>query len=166
MTTDSIAAEIYSDLDSPSDTSETAISAWLRGKIGDLNTKIFTSYVKPSAGTDNIVDSDATDITILESAILKQMYNVYYYDRKVRQTLGAAAIDSFLELTSDEGTVRVLNKNEISKTYKTMKDSSQADLDDLIYNYKSKKASPSQIAGDDTESAQTSSYTTIYRSIQ
>jgi hypothetical protein len=86
-----------------------------------------------------------------ESSILKKMYVVHYYDQQIRSTVGAASTDPVVEVASDGSRVRKINKNELSKTYISLKKEEYSELIDLINAYKLRKASPVQVAGDDTE---------------
>ena len=85
-----------------------------------------------------------------EASILKKMYIVHYYDQQIRTTVGAASSDPVIEVASDGSRVRKINKNELSKTYLALKREEYMQLTDLINAYKLRKASPVQVAGDDT----------------
>jgi hypothetical protein len=85
-----------------------------------------------------------------EASILKKMYIVHYYDQQIRTTVGAASSDPVVEVASDGSRVRKINKNELSKTYISLKKEEYMELTDLINAYKLRKASPVQVAGDDT----------------
>ena len=89
-----------------------------------------------------------------ESSVLKKMYIVHYYDQQIRATVGAASSDPVVEVASDGSRVRKINKNELSKTYISLKKEEYAELTDLINAYKLRKCSPVQVAGDDTEVGQ------------
>ena len=85
-----------------------------------------------------------------ESSVLKKMYIVHYYDQQIRATVGAASSDPVVEVASDGSRVRKINKNELSKTYLSLKREEYGELIDLINAYKLRKSSPVQVAGDDT----------------
>ena len=89
-----------------------------------------------------------------EASILKKMYIVHYYDQQIRTTVGAASSDPVVEVASDGSRVRKINKNELSKTYLSLKREEYSELVDLINSYKLRKASPVQVAGDDTVAGQ------------
>ena len=89
-----------------------------------------------------------------EASILKKMYVVHYYDQQIRSTVGAASTDPIVEVASDGYRVRKINKNELSKTYISLKKEEYSELTDLINAYKLRKASPVQVAGDDTQGGQ------------
>ena len=85
-----------------------------------------------------------------EASILKKMYIVHYYDQQIRSTVGAASSDPVIEVASDGSRVRKINKNELSKTYISLKKEEYSELIDLINAYKLRNSSPVQVAGDDT----------------
>ena len=85
-----------------------------------------------------------------EAAILKKMYIVHYYDTQIRSTIGAASTDPIVEVASDGSRVRKINKNELSKTYLSLKREEYQELTDLVNAYKLRKSTPVQVAGDDT----------------
>ena len=78
------------------------------------------------------------------------MYNVHYYDQQLRSTLGAASNDPVVEVVSDGSKVRKINKNELSKTYASLKRQEYEELTDMINAYKLRLSAPVQVAGDDT----------------
>lgn len=143
-----VANEIFVELNEPSTTSIPAISFWLRGNIGQLNSRLHTNYS---------IDEDTLEFSIdlgdMEKAIFKKLYFIWYYDDFIRRNLGAAAFDSVLEVTSDGATVRLANKNEIAKTYATIKKDEIAALEALIRDYKIDKSGPVAVHGDDTIAA-------------
>ena len=89
-----------------------------------------------------------------EASVLKKMYIVHYYDQQIRSTVGAASSDPVVEVASDGSRVRKINKNELSKTYLSLKREEYNELTDLINSYKLRKSSPVQVAGDDTQVGQ------------
>jgi hypothetical protein len=105
-----------------------------------------------SVSGNNGTSSDPAIVAIQpeESSILKKMYVVHYYDQQIRSTVGAASTDPIVEVASDGSRVRKINKNELSKTYISLKKEEYSELIDLINAYKLRKASPIQVAGDDT----------------
>ena len=105
-----------------------------------------------SVAGDNGATADPVIVSIQaeESSVLKKMYIVHYYDQQIRATVGAASSDPVVEVASDGSRVRKINKNELSKTYISLKKEEYAELTDLINAYKLRKSSPVQVAGDDT----------------
>ena len=107
------------------------------------------------AGNDGVASVPAiVSIQAEEASILKKMYVVHYYDQQIRATVGAASSDPVVEVASDGSRVRKINKNELSKTYLSLKREEYGELIDLINAYKLRKASPVQVAGDDTQVGQ------------
>ena len=155
MNADDIATEIFTELGSPSTTTSSAISYWLKANVAALNSLINSTYVV--AGDAKIYYNDnsttpATEVimTADEAAILKKMYYVYDYANKVRNVLGASSWESVVEI-SDAGTrVRKVNKSEVGKTLHQAKIEEQKQLNDLVAAYKLKNSNPIQVAGDDT----------------
>ncbi len=103
------------------------------------------------SGDDGVASIPAiVSIQAEEASILKKMYVVHYYDQQIRATVGAASSDPVVEVASDGSRVRKINKNELSKTYLSLKREEYGELIDLINAYKLRKSSPVQVAGDDT----------------
>lgn len=155
MNADDIATEIFTELGSPSTTTSSAISYWLKANLGALNSLINSTYIVAGDGKIYYEDSSTDPVTEVimtadEAAILKKMYYVYDYDNKVRNVLGASSWDSVVEI-SDAGTrVRKVNKSEVGKTLHQAKIEEQKQLNDLAAAYKLKNSNPIQVAGDDT----------------
>jgi hypothetical protein len=159
MTITLIADEIYRELGSPSSLSVPSVAFWLRGHIGDVYNLLSTSYAISLTDGSTV----EPEINEEEKAIFKKLFNVYYYDLKIRENLGAASHD-ILEVVSDGASVRIVNKNEISKTYVALRKEESNELSNLVNKYNQNAASPLQVVGDDTssdDSTSTSYYETI-----
>lgn len=140
-----ISDELFRELGQPTTLSIPAISFWLKTNIGGLNSKIHAAYAIDS-DTDEIIPELGED----EKFILKKMYLVHFYDIQIRTTLGAASIDSIIEISTDGTSVRKVSKTEQGKYYQSAKGSEIRELDKLVHDYKSGQSSPVQVAGDDT----------------
>ena len=148
-----IADEIYRELGEPTDLSLPAISYWVRSNLGALNNYInmkfdvnSTSHEIEHTGHDGAVRI----IGLEEGAILKKMYYVHDYEKKLRSVLGAASQDAVIQI-SDLGTsIRKVNKNEVGKTFAQVKKQEMEELNRMIANYKIAASIPRQVAGDDT----------------
>ena len=140
-----ISTRISQNLGSPDYPTVGVINFWLRNNLGVLNNLLNTSYVID--GTDGSIEPDIGE---QEAGIFQSMYYVYYYSNKVRENLGAASIDSVLEVSENGALVRLTNKNEISKSYIQMKKQEQEDLNKLVTFYRSNHAVPGGIDGDDS----------------
>jgi len=153
-------------LTEPSTLSIPAIAYWVRSNVGELNNYLNTSFrvsyddfeiseqVEQSgrqpASYNSSVDNENLALKFEEKAVLKKMYNVHYYDQQLRSTLGAASNDPVVEVVSDGSKVRKINKNELSKTYASLKRQEYEELTDMINAYKLRLSAPVQVAGDDT----------------
>ena len=146
-----IADQIYRELDSPTDLSIPAISFWLRSNGGSLNNYLNTKFqVNSSLEIDNSEDT-TQEIGLEEVAIIKKMYLIHDYEKKLRSVLGAASLDAVIQI-SDLGTsIRKVNKNEVGKTFSQVKRQEQEELNRMISAYKISASCPRQVAGDDTE---------------
>ena len=161
-----IADEIFRELSEPSTLSIPAIAYWVRSNVGELNNYLNTSFrvsyddfeiseqVEQSgrqpASYNSSIDNENLALKFEEKAVLKKMYNVHYYDQQLRSTLGAASNDPVVEVVSDGSKVRKINKNELSKTYASLKRQEYEELTDMINAYKLRLSAPVQVAGDDT----------------
>ena len=143
-----IADEIFRELDQPKDVSIPQIAFWIRVNVGSLNNLINTEYA-----IDTTTLEISPDPGIQEKSILKRLYNVHYYNLKLRSTLGAVTLDTIVEVGSDGSYVKKANKNETSKVYVSIKKQEQDELNREIASYKLGKSAPIQVAGDDTISA-------------
>lgn len=140
-----IADEIFRELDQPKDISIPQIAFWIRVNVGSLNNLIHTEYA---------IDTSTLEISpdpgIQEKSILKRLYNIHYYNLKLRGSLGAVSLDTIVEVGSDGSYVKKVNRNETSKIYVSIKRQEQEELNKEIASYKTGKAKPIQVAGDDT----------------
>tara|TARA_B100001123_G_C15252353_1_gene1003260 strand:+ start:82 stop:585 length:504 start_codon:yes stop_codon:yes gene_type:complete len=147
-----IADEIYRELDSPTDLSIPAIGFWIRSNVGVLNNYISTNFEINSSLEIDSSDSDTLEeIGPKEVAILKKMYYVYDYEKKLRGVLGAASLDAVIQITDLGTSIRKVNKNEVGKTFAQVKKQEMEELHRMIAAYKIAASAPRQVAGDDTE---------------
>ncbi|MEK6880998.1 MAG: hypothetical protein AABY22_15375 [Nanoarchaeota archaeon] len=148
----SIAEEIYRSLSEPSDISSGSISLWLKDAIGSLNNLILTDFSIDTASGNEIIPA----LTDAEKSIIKKLYLIHYYTVFVSKNLGAASYDSVIEVDSDGAKVRLVNKNEIAKTYIALRKDETEELNKLITGYKNLNGIPLAIHGDDYISADAS----------
>lgn len=147
-----IATEIYIDSGSPTSTSIPAIAFWIRGKVGDINVLLFEDFhVDVIDGTYEIIDGNSTEIPIEAVAVIKKLYKIYDYEVSVRSNMNALATDSIIEVQDQGSSVRKVNRNEVSKTFVSLKNLEEESLQRLITSYRMRGASPTQVVGDDTE---------------
>jgi len=148
MTIQQTSEKIYETLNSPSDISVSSISAWQRDNLGALNNKIYVTFATNDAQTE--ITGECPSYTILEESIFMKMYDIYYYNKQIRAGLGVGGADIIREINSDGGIVRMVNKNEIAKTYRGIKTDASLELDGLVTKYLINRGEANQVAGDDT----------------
>tara|TARA_A100001201_G_C4092979_1_gene202773 strand:- start:1962 stop:2483 length:522 start_codon:yes stop_codon:yes gene_type:complete len=146
-----IASEIYEELGRPSSLSIPSISFWLRNNIGGLNNYINTQFSIASDDFEIIrtVDSAEAEISVYEKAVFKKMYFVHYYDQQIRVQL--ASSDNVVEVSQDGMSVRKVNKTEVIRHLTAIKKQENDELMAMVNAYKTNKAAPRQVAGDDTQ---------------
>lgn len=144
LTLSDIAEFTFEELNEASDISVTFISYWMRGKIGTLNNLLHTNFELTG---DSL--NFTPDITEEEASILQKMFEIYYYNKLVRTNLGAAANTPVTEISDSGATIRLVNKNEISKVWLGLKRDAENQLKALITAYLSDQSTPLQISGDD-----------------
>ena len=150
-----IADEIYRELNFPTDSSIPAVSFWVRTNIGALNNLINTSYSIDSTTFEILqvppgATSGEEEIGENEKSILKKMYFVHYYEKKIKENLGVGAIDQTIEITSDGMKIRKTSKTEIIRHISEVKKQEFSELEKMVHFYKTNQSSPRQVTGDDT----------------
>jgi len=152
-----IAQEIYEELDKPSDLSVPPIAYWLRANIGKLNTAINKAYFVNDTTLEIMClnPNDSTNSTYEEidedaKAILKLLYHVHYYDTQVRKNMLTYNTSSAIEVTSDGHTVRLVSPTEIGRALYNFRKNLGDELKMWINWYRTAKAVPRQVTGDDT----------------
>tara|TARA_Y100000310_G_C20633314_1_gene789812 strand:- start:1221 stop:1706 length:486 start_codon:yes stop_codon:yes gene_type:complete len=149
-----VANELFAELGQPSTLSLPPIVFWLRTNIGNLNSRLNASY-----DIDGSTFELTPDLGHKEKDILKKMYMIHHYDSKLRESLGAASTDTWVEIQSDGTSVRRVNKVQQSQTYQVAKRTEMEDLEKLVHAYKMSGSAPLQVAGDDTVEGSYSSST-------
>jgi len=152
-----IADEIYRELGEITSLSIPAIAFWVRTNIGALNNLINTGYFINSTTLEleqAVTDSTGTEVTIEigeeERAVLKKMYMVHYYDRKIRSNITTLDSDTVISVSDDGSSVTKVNRNEINRVYHQIKKQEYEELKEQVNAFKLSKATPIQIAGNDT----------------
>lgn len=141
-----LANEIFFELDSPSETSIAAIAFWLRSNIGDLNTRLSTSYEISTTSPYNV----SPEIGENEKIIFKKLYLIYYYTKFINSNLGASGFEAIVEYSADGDTIRKVSRNEVAKTYLQLRKQLIDELNQALKAYKINSYSPLQVAGDDS----------------
>ena len=146
-----LANEIWAEVSFDSSTSISAISYFLRNKVGELNSLTLSNFSINSSY--EIVDESGNSISIEAAAILKKIYRIWDYDYQIRNNLNSITSENAILRVNNLGySVEKLNRNEISKTLAALKQAEVAELKNLVNAYKQNNSLslPSQIVGDDT----------------
>ena len=119
-----------------------SISGWLDNNIGQLNNVLYTSF----SGLNGEVDG----LNLEEQSIYKEMYLYHYYTKQTRDTIRGIADDTdgnILSVRDGDNAITFVNKNEVSKVYKSLAQDAYDGLQSLIVNYNSYQSSPRQVGG-------------------
>ena len=130
------------EFDSAASPTSNLISGWLDANLGKLNNVLFTSF-SGSAG-------EVTGLNLEEQNIYKEMYLYHYYTKQTRNTIRGIADDTngnIISVRDGDNAITFVNKNEVSKVYKSLARDSYDALEKLIANYNSYQASPRQVGG-------------------
>lgn len=116
------------------------IEAWLNANLGQLNTRLNTSY----SGVDAELDLES-------QAIYKELYLGNYYRKQSRNALrgliGNTNGSDILSLRDGNSSVTFTNKNEVAKVYKSFAEESDRKLEKLCHNYNMYQSEPLQLGG-------------------
>ena len=119
-----------------------SISGWLDSNIGQLNNVLYTSL--------SGVNGNVNGLGLEEQSIYKEMYLYHYYTKQTRNVIRVIANDSngnILSVRDGDNAITFVNKNEVSKVYRSLAQDAYDKLQDLVYKYNSYNASPRQVGG-------------------
>tara|TARA_B110000483_G_scaffold211125_1_gene258647 strand:- start:956 stop:1396 length:441 start_codon:yes stop_codon:yes gene_type:complete len=122
--------------------SETSISGWLDNNLGQLNNVLYTSF--------SGANGDISGFGLEEQSIYKEMYLYHYYTKQTRNTIRGIADDTngnILSVRDGDNAIAFVNKNEVSKVYKSLAQDSYDAFSVLVTNYNSYQSSPRQVGG-------------------
>lgn len=142
-----IATQIHEEIGEPTDIGIASISFWLQTNVGKLNVALNSDF------SLNETTLEIGGLGVEEAAILKKMYECYFYGKRFKETTGAAGTDQVIEVQSDGAKVRKIDKNQLSKTYLAAQKDCVEQLNVMIKGYKRFVFKPTQVAGDDSLSA-------------
>ena len=119
-----------------------SISVWLDSNIGQLNNVLYTSL--------SGVNGNVNGLGLEEQSIYKEMYLYHYYTKQTRNVIRGIANDSngnILSVRDGDNAITFVNKNEVSKVYRSLAQDAYEKLEGLVYKYNSYNASPRQVGG-------------------
>ena len=114
-----ISDELFNELGEPDDISIASVAFWLRTNVGSLNVLINKDYSINESTLE--IESINNSFTISEKSIFKKLYIIHYYDRQLRKTLNSISLDSVVSISDEGSSVTKVNKNELSKTFSSIK---------------------------------------------
>lgn len=147
---------IYNDLGQPEDYSISRLASWfLDGyNIGKLNNLIGTQLTTKKVESDcgyfgYILDPEPSNDQL---AIYKMLFDYEFYKNeasKIAKSAATAGTD-WTNLREADSSITRINRNEISRNFRTLSRDAKDDLDKAVKMYLKYNAIPDQIAGDDT----------------
>ena len=136
------------ELSEPTDVSIPSISAYFRYNVGDLNNLLGTCY-KLSSTSLEIIDNNNCEINIDAAMIYKYMYLLSYYTRQIRANLGIGGVTQVSSVSSDGGTVKMIDRTLIGKAYIQLRKDTEETMTRLVNKYKMGHQTAVQVEGDD-----------------
>tara|TARA_R110000824_G_scaffold143320_2_gene310956 strand:+ start:616 stop:1101 length:486 start_codon:yes stop_codon:yes gene_type:complete len=124
------------------------VSGWLYENLGQVNTYLYTDFSGETAsGTYGSIDIEAQNV-------LKELYLSNYYNKQARNALRGivdsnVSGDNVLSLRDGESSVTFINRNEVSKVYKSMANDCMEKITQLAAQYNIYQAQPRQLGGID-----------------
>ena len=135
------------DLDQDENISVASIAQWYRTHVGDLNNLINQGhYINDSY---EIINESGESISEDVASIFKKLYEISYFRKLAKSSLGAAGVDTVLQVQQDGVTVRLADKNANSKNYQELAKESRNELKQLLNNYKYNRSTPRHVETDD-----------------
>jgi|TARA_R110001632_G_scaffold35298_3_gene89138 hypothetical protein len=137
-----LANSIYINEFDSSDITVESISGWLGANIGQLNILLNTSF--------SGVSGEVIGLGLEEQDIYKEMYLSHYYTKQTRNTIRGIANDTngnIISVRDGDNAITFVNKNEVSKVYKTLAQDANNALGSLVAKYNIYQASPRQVGG-------------------
>ena len=137
-----LATSIYINEFDSSGTTVESISGWLDSNVGQLNNVLYTSF--------SGVSGDVEGLLLEEQSIYKQMYLYHHYTKQTRNTVRGIANDTngnILSVRDGDNAITFVNKNEVSKVYKSLSQDAYNEMQALVGNYNNYQSSPRQVGG-------------------
>jgi len=137
-----LATSIYINEFDSSGTTVESISGWLDSNVGQLNNVLYTSF--------SGVSGDVEGLLLEEQSIYKQMYLYHHYTKQTRNTVRGIANDTngnILSVRDGDNAITFVNKNEVSKVYKSLAQDAYSEMQNLVNNYNNYQSSPRQVGG-------------------
>lgn len=144
-----LASEIISGLYGPSDINTTTVQYWVRNNLGQLNVALYADFALDGSGDAQTITGEYPSWSDQIGDIYKKMYEIHYYRKQIMTILPAGSTNQIMEVNSDGARIKMVNKSEIAKTYKSLKNEAEEQLDFMVASYNMGRAGTRQVAGDD-----------------
>lgn len=144
-----LASEIISGLYGPSDINTATVEYWVKNNLGQLNVALYGNFALSGSGNDLMITGDSPCWSNQVDDIYKKMYEIHYYRKQIMTILPAGSPNQIQEVNSDGARIKMVNKSEIAKTYKSLKNEAEEQLDYMISSFNMGQAGTKQVAGDD-----------------
>ena len=82
-----------------------------------------------------------------EAEIYEKIYEIKFYDKGIRDNLGAAAVNTISEWTEKGHTIRKFSRGTLAQTYLNLRKEVTQELKNLVTGYRMKKSTPRDISG-------------------
>lgn len=148
-TTTGVASAIRSGLYDPSDLNSANTEYWVRNNLGKLNVALHGNFALSGSGNTESITGDSPQWDNRTNDIYISMHEIDYYMKQIRTLLPANSTNQVLEINSDGGRIKMVNQNEMAKTYNNLKKEAEEKLKKMVSRYNYSEAVPSQVAGDD-----------------
>ena len=123
------------------------VSGWLDANIGKLNGYTHEEFSITGSGVFS------PEIQPVEKAIFTLLYEIDYYDRKIRKVLrdsiATSGVGEWSMIREGDTIIQRTSKHLISREWKGYRDAANDQLKDLLAKYDIYKAVPVQVAGAD-----------------
>lgn len=153
---------VYYDLGEPANYQPARLWAWFldSANIGKLNNLIGTQILGEAIKDENgVVVSYALtpEPTNDQLAIYKMLFDYEYFKNEARQVAKSASTigSDWTNLSEGDSSITKINKNEISKNFRSLARDAKEDLDKAVKMYLKYNAVPDQVVGDDTNGVAT-----------
>ena len=139
----------------PENVSVPSISAYFRNNVYDLNNLLGTCFkLNTVQGSTNYLEiikgKDSKCLIDPEAAsIYKYLYLISYYTRLIRNFTGVGDINLIIQGSSDNGTVRFVDRGNLAKVYLQLRKDTESTMTRLVNKYKMHHQNAQQVTGDD-----------------
>lgn len=126
------------------------VSGWLSARVGDFNAVSHSSVELDISGnfTPSLCD--------IQSGIFRLLYEINYYNRAAREALRGVIWggpkgfkDSITMVKEGDTTIQKVSNYQISRTFNDFAKDANKRMNDVLFQYTNRKASPRQVAGED-----------------